>query len=70
MKPTRLLSTAFTTTLLLVPTLVQAHPGHSAFDPTAGAAHAGHAPEWALMGLLVAVVGGLLGMRWLANRPH
>ena len=32
--------------LLAAPALAQAHPGHSAFDFTAGVPHAGHAPEW------------------------
>ncbi|MDB6172747.1 MAG: hypothetical protein JWL59_2058 [Chthoniobacteraceae bacterium] len=70
MKLTRHLSTALTSMLLLMPALAQAHPGHSAFDPTAGPVHAGHGPEWASLALFVAVSGGLLGLRWLASQRH
>ena len=54
--------------LCLLPAAVQAHPGHSAFDPTGGAPHAGHNAEWSFSLLLVAVTGVLLGAKWLARR--
>lgn len=63
MKPTRLLSA-----LLLLPAAVHAHPGHSAFDLSAGAPHTGHAPEWLSLLIFLATIGGFLGASWLANR--
>jgi hypothetical protein len=70
MKLARISSPALSALVLLLPALAQAHPGHSAFDATAGAPHAGHSGEWASLLVFVALTGGLLGLRWLANRQR
>lgn len=56
------------TAALLLPTLAQAHPGHTAFDLSAGMPHAGHVPEWLSLLIFLATIGGFLGASWLANR--
>ena len=55
-------------TLLAAPALVHAHPGHSAFDFTAGVPHPGHEPEWGALCLSFALTGALLGVRWVLAR--
>ena len=53
----------------LIPTLAQAHPGHSVLDFTAGPPHAGHESE--LGTLLIATVLTIAlfaGARWLSER--
>lgn len=49
---------ALTIGLSLVAALAQAHPGHSAFDPSAAMPHPGHESEYVtLAGLIVLAVG-------------
>ena len=54
--------------LLAAPALAQAHPGHSAFDFTAGVPHAGHAFEWGALMISFALTAALLGVRRLMSR--
>lgn len=60
---------ALLTTLSLLPTLVQAHPGHSAFDWFSGAPHAGHESEYAVVVIILALVVFGFGA-WLVSRKR
>ena len=53
----------------LSPAIASAHPGHSAFDPTAGLPHAGHESELGTLLLATALtVAVFASARWLAER--
>ncbi len=68
MKSNNLCQNALLFSLLLLPALAQAHPGHSILDMSAGAPHPGHETAWTSLLLFVALTGILLGARWIANR--
>ncbi len=68
MKHHRILQSLFTASLLLLPALAQAHPGHSAFDPSVGLPHPGHESEWALVMILMALAAISIGARWIVSR--
>lgn len=54
--------------LLALPQIALAHPGHSAFDASAGAPHPGHSSEWVSLIVFVALTGAVLGMRAMSRR--
>jgi hypothetical protein len=51
-----------------VPAPAGAHPGHSAFDFSAGLPHPGHEHEVAALLAAAALATLLFGVRWLFNR--
>ena len=61
-------STAALTALLASTTLVQAHPGHSAFDWVSSLPHPGHEGEYGAVLLATLLTGVVLGACWLASR--
>ena len=63
------LSARFTTALVLLPTLGQAHPGHAVFDPTIPP-HSGHENAYALLFAVLATTAVGLGFRWVASRKR
>jgi len=56
--------------LSLLPTLAQAHPGHSALDWFSGAPHAGHASEYAVVLNVLAIAVLAAGIYWLGSRKR
>ena len=55
--------------LALLPSLARAHPGHSAFDFTAGPPHPGHESELGTLLIATALTVALVaGARWVSAR--
>ena len=54
--------------VIVLPVLARAHPGHSAFDVSAGPPHQGHELEIAAWLAAAALTAVLCGARWLFNR--
>ncbi len=59
---------ALTIGLSFISALAQAHPGHSAFDPTAAMPHPGHEAEYLVVAGLIAIGLGLSVRSWLKRR--
>lgn len=58
------------TLLATLPSLAQAHPGHSAFDWFSGAPHAGHESEYAVVLNVLAVTTLAAGIYWIGSRKR
>jgi hypothetical protein len=54
--------------LSLLPTLAQAHPGHSALDWFSALPHTGHDHEYAVILTTLGLIASGFGAYWLASR--
>jgi hypothetical protein len=58
------------TLLSLLPTLAQAHPGHSALDWFSAVPHPGHGEEYAVVLASLGLIAVACGAYWLAARKR